>query len=192
MEGQALNAGALYRGSEGKGVIELPFFDELFSIAIPEFSFKSSKGAGVNLVSKIIALHYLMAATGEPLQGEQAAYEDIPGARHYLPVFESRVLKPLTSAFGYHRDAFLESGTALGGKEEEFGDASFTLFAFPRVPLTFLLWEGDEEFPPSVKTLFDRSISGYLSLEDAVVLSKLAATRIIKAARQKYAPEVME
>lgn len=134
VEGQALNAGALYRGSEGKGVIELPYFDELFSIAIPEFSFKSSKGAGVNLVSKIIALHYLMAATGEPLQGEQAAYEDIPGGRHYLPVFESRVLKPLTSAFGYHRDAFLESGTALGGKEEEFGDASFTLFAFPGTP----------------------------------------------------------
>ena len=114
----------------------------------------------------------------------------------YLPVcitslsLPKRVLKPLQNAFGYDKYAFLEAGIALGGKEEEYGDASFTLFAFPKVPITFILWEGDEEFPPSVKALFDPSITGYLPLEDIVVIAKLAASRILKTAHKQHSIEM--
>jgi hypothetical protein len=66
---------------------------------------------------------------------------------------------------------------------EEYGDASFTLHALPRIPITFILWEGDDEFPPLIRTLFDPTIPGYLPLEDIVVISKLASTRILKEAR---------
>ncbi|MBA4418214.1 MAG: hypothetical protein C0392_09945 [Syntrophus sp. (in: bacteria)] len=174
--------------------LEIPFFDENILLTIPEFSFTSSrKGATVNLVTKIIILHYIVHASGIPLHTEQISYEDIgPGARHYLPVFEKRVAKPLVTAFGFNRDAFLEAGIALGAQEEVYGSASFTLNALPRIPVTFILWEGDEEFPPSIKILFNPTIAGYLPLEDIVVTSKLAATRIIRAARLKYAEEVIE
>jgi hypothetical protein len=100
----------------------------------------------------------------------------------YLPVC-------ITSLFGYDKYAFLEAGTALGGKEEEYGDASFTLFAFPKVPITFILWRGDDEFPPSMKALFDPSITGYLPLEDIVVIAKLAASRILKTAHKQHVDE---
>jgi hypothetical protein len=186
------DAGVPCREQGAKTVIEVPFFDEIIFVDVPGFSFKSSKSTSVSLVSKIIILHYLIKASGDALPGDQISYGDIPGARPYLPVFEKRVTKPLVSAFGYNRDAFLESGLAVGGKQEEYGNASFTLSAFPRVPITFILWEGDEEFRPSVKTLFNPSISGYLPLEDIAVISRLAATRVIKAARMKYAFEVME
>ena len=92
----------------------------------------------------------------------------------------------MLSAFGFARDAFLEAGLSLGGQKEEYGDASFTVRAFPRVPITFILWEGDPDFPPSVKVLFDRSVKSYLPLEDIVVVSKMAATRVIKEARKEY------
>jgi hypothetical protein len=59
----------------------------------------------------------------------------------------------------------------------------------PRVPITFILWEGDDEFPPSIKILFDPSITGYLPLEDISVISKLASTRIVKEARLKYSDD---
>lgn len=114
-------------------------------------------------------------------------YEDILGLRHYFPVYEKRVLKPLQAAFGNDRYAFLEAGLSLGAIQQEYGDASFTLQALPRIPITFILWEGDTEFPPSVRTLFDPTISGYLPLEDIVVISKLAVTRIIKEARRQHA-----
>ncbi len=188
---QCRNAGADYRGQGSAGSVDIPYFDEVITLGLPGFSFKSSKDVNVTLVAKIIILHYLVRAPDMPLKDELVAYEDIPGARHYLPVFERRVTRPLALAFGYNRDAFVESGIALGGTKEDYGNASFTLTILPRVPVTFILWEGDEEFPPSVRTLFNPSVSAYLSLEDIVVLSKMAVTRIVKTARKKYAGEEM-
>jgi hypothetical protein len=171
--------------TEGTSV-EVPYFDEIITIHIPRFTFESSKNTNVTLVTRIILLHYINNASGVPLSGEKVAYGDIPSCMHYEPVFAKRVLKPLQNAFGFDKYAFLEAGLALGGKEEEYGDASFTLFAFPKVPITFILWQGDEEFPPSVKALFDPSITGYLPLEDIVVIAKLAASRILKTAHKQH------
>jgi hypothetical protein len=167
--------------------IQIPSFDETIGLEIPGFSFTSSKSSNVTLTAKIIMLHYIIHASGVPLMGELAPYEDVPGCRPYAPVFERRVTKPLLSAFGFDRDAFARAGNSLRGKVEEFGDASFTLHAFPRVPISFILWEGDQDFPPSMKVLFDRTVHHYLPLEDIVVVSKMAATRILKEARKEYA-----
>jgi hypothetical protein len=45
--------------------------------------------------------------------------------------------------------------------------------------LQYVLWEGDDEFPPDVQLLFDASVDHYLTLEDIVVLGQLATGRLI-------------
>ncbi|HOE17469.1 MAG TPA: DUF3786 domain-containing protein [Syntrophorhabdaceae bacterium] len=189
IERQLNNAALQYEIGTGTFTISLPFFDETVSLTVPQFAFRSAKGSNVTLVTKIVILHYINTADGSPPGSSIVAYEDIPGCRHYQPVFEKRVAKPLQSAFGRDRYAFLDAGAAIGGKKEEYGDASITLFALPRIPITFILWEGDEEFRPLVRVLFDPSITGYLPLEDIVVISKLAASRILKAARKQHMEE---
>lgn len=187
---QCAQAGLRCGEKTGVTTLEVPYFDEIITIRLPGFSFESSKNANVTLVSKIIILHYINNASGIPLAGEKVAYGDIPSCLHYEPVFTKRVLKPLQNAFGYDKYTFLEGGLALGGKKEEYGDASFTLFAFPKVPITLILWEGDEEFPSSAKALFDPSITGYLPLEDIVVIAKLAVSRILKTAHKQHFTDI--
>lgn len=167
----------------------VPFFNETIILNLPSGSFVSETGTNVTLVARIITLHYINTASGIPFAGEKIAYGDIPACMHYDPVFEKRVLKPLVRAFGYDRYSFSEAGRLMGAREEQFGDASFTLFAFPKVPVTFVLWEGDYEFPPRAKALFDPSITGYLPLEDIVVISKLAAGRVLKTAMKQFHDE---
>jgi hypothetical protein len=179
-------ADLVFSGRGDSYAIQIPSFDETIGLTIPGFSFTSSKSSNITLTAKIIMLHYIVHASGAPLTGELVPYEDVPGCRAYAPVFERRVTKPLLSAFGFDRDTFARAGTSLGGKDEEFGDASFTLHAFPKVPICFILWEGDQDFPPSMKVLFDRTVHQYLPLEDIVVVSKMAATRILKEARKEY------
>jgi len=186
LEEQAAKAGLELHRSGSSVRILVPFFDETIELGIPGFSFEAAGVSNITLTTKIIILHYLIHASGAPFRTDLVPYEDISGCRSYLPVFERRVVKPLLSAFGKARDAFVEAGKGLGGREEEYGNGSFTLHPFPRVALTFILWEGDEDFPPSVKVLFERSIPAYLPLEDIVVVSKMAATRIIKQARKTY------
>ena len=183
IEKQAAKAGLACSKKGDAYSVPVPFFDETIELAVPGFSFVSARGSNVTLTTKIIILHYLIHASGSPLGTGLVPYEDVPGCRSYLPVFERRVVKPLVAAFGFARDAFVEAGEALGGKEEEYGNASVTLQAFPRLPITFILWEGEEDFPPAIKVLFDKSIHTYVPLEDIVVISKMAATRMLKAAR---------
>ena len=162
----------------------MPSFDETIEFTVPGFSFTSTKGSNITLTAKIIILHYLINASGTPWGQGSCRMKTFRGCRSYLPVFERRVVKPLLTAFGFARDAFMDAGSALGGKQEEYGNASFTLRAFPKLPITFILWEGDQDFPPAIKVLFDKSIDTYVPLEDIVVVSKMAATRLLKTARK--------
>jgi hypothetical protein len=186
LDEQARKAGVTLIEKGQSWNLSVRFFDETVELSIPGFTFSSSKSSNTTLAAKIILLHYLIHASGVPLTDELVAYEDIPGCRSYAPVFERRVTKSLVSAFGHDRDAFTRAGISLGAAETDFGDASFTLNAFPRLPVTFILWEGDQDFPPSMKVLFDSTVHLYLPLEDIVVVSKMAATRIFKEARKEY------
>jgi hypothetical protein len=188
-EAQFINAGVAYEKIQDQYSVDILYFDEMITLKIPEFLFKSSKGANVTLVTKIIILHYINSAVGSLPGVDKISYGDIPGLAGYLPVFEQRVARPLITAFGFDKHVFLETGVTMGGIKEDYGDASFTLHALPRIPITFILWEGDEEFQPSLKILFDPSIIGYLPLEDITIISKLASTRIIKEARFKRSRE---
>jgi hypothetical protein len=48
------------------------------------------------------------------------------------------------------------------------------------VPLTLVLWRGDEEVAPNGNILFDANISDYLSTEDVAVLSETITWRLVK------------
>jgi hypothetical protein len=170
----------------------VPLFDETIELVTPACTFRSTQGSSVSLVTRIILLHYLLHASGRDVGSEPVGYDDIPGCRPYLPVFERRVVRPLLSAFAYARDAFMDAGAALGGAPAEYGNASFAVNALPRVPLTFILWEGDQDFPSTIKVLFDRSVSDYLPLEDITVIAKMASTRLLAKARKVYAGEYKE
>jgi hypothetical protein len=185
LEDRCVKAGITdcHRQGEGHRLV-VPFFDETIELVTPACTFKSTHGTSVSLVARIVILHYLLHASGRDVGTELIGYDDIPGCRSYLPVFERRVVRPLLSAFGYARDAFMEAGKALGGNAEEYGSASVTVRVLPNVPLTFVLWEGDQDFPSSMKVLFDRSISEYLPLEDITVIAKMASTRMLAKARK--------
>ncbi len=178
-EERAKKAGAEYqKGEDGEKII-VYFFSEPYQIGFPQIEFYSPSKKVVSQVTRILLLHYLIRADGNPLTGKWVAYKDIPGGLLYAGVFARRVTEPLQRRFGKSAKSFREAGIKLGGAAAEFGNASFILRAFPRVPLQYVLWEGDEEFPSSVQLLFDASVDHYLALEDMVVLGQVTTGRLI-------------
>jgi len=168
-----------YQKEEGGGKIIVHFFSEPYHISFPQMEFYSPSKRTVSLVARILILHYLLHADGAPLTGKWVAYKDIPGGLLYAGVFARRVTEPLMQKFGRSGKWFKEVGMRSGGKSIVVGDASFILHAFPSIPLQYVLWEGDEEFPPTVQLLFDASVDHYLSLEDIVVLGQMSTGRLI-------------
>jgi hypothetical protein len=179
LQERAKKGGADYqKGEEGEN-ITIHFFSDPYYIRFPQIEFYSPSKKVVSLVTRILLLHYLIRADGIPLTGKWVAYKDIPGGLLYAGVFARRVTEPLLRKFGKSAESFVESGIRLGGKPVEVGDASFILSAFPYVPLQYVLWEGDEEFPASVQVLFDASVDHYLTLEDIVVLGQVTSGRLV-------------
>jgi hypothetical protein len=179
LDERAKKTGANYKKGEDGAKIIIDFFSEPYHIHFPQIEFYSPSKKTVSLVTRILLLHYLIRADGSPLTGKWVGYKDIPGGLLYAGVFARRVIEPLVRKFGNSAKWFKEIGKTFGGKLVEVGDASFILHAFPFIPLQYVLWEGDEEFPPSVQLLFDASVDHYLSLEDIVVLGQMATGRLI-------------
>jgi hypothetical protein len=166
-----------------EGQISLSLFNSRYVIGYPDLLITSSDKKVVSLVTKIILLHYLIKADGRPLSHQLIPYKEIPGGMLYAGVFARRAVDPLIPVFGQSPAAFLDVGLRMGARKAEYGDVSFVLPALPRIPMTYIIWKGDEEFPATIQLLFDKSVEGYLSLEDVVVVGEMATSRLIALGR---------
>jgi hypothetical protein len=180
LEERARRAGADYQ-REGMREDHSKFFQSPI-LSFPQIEFYSPSKKTVSLVTRILLLHYLIRADGSPMTGKWVGYKDIPGGLLYASVFARRVTDPLVRRFGRSAKWFKEAGIQLGGETGEVGDASFILKAFPFITVQYVLWEGDDEFPPAAQLLFDASVDHYLSLEDIVVLGQITTGRLIQRA----------
>jgi hypothetical protein len=133
--------------------------------------------------AKILILHYLTRAAGTPARSEQITFKQMEGGLAYYPAFQRRSIIPLLDAYGFDPEKFMKAGTASGGHRSTLGEHALSFLAFPRVEVAFVLWKGDNEFPPAGSVIFDSSISDYLSTEDVAVLCNMIAVKILKSAR---------
>ncbi len=177
---QAENGGFSFTPEEG---IEITFFGKSYHIDPESCEFNSADESVISLVTKGVILHYILEADGFPLAKKFVTYGEIPGGMTYAGVFRRRVILPFLSAFGEDLEGFKKSAEQLNGTPALLGDAAFTFQIFPKVPVTVVLWEGDEEFPASGKMLFDASIDHYLPLEDVVVMGEMIISRL-KASKE--------
>jgi hypothetical protein len=59
-----------------------------------------------------------------------------------------------------------------------------TINAFSRVPVTIVLWRGDDEFAPDGNILFDANVSDYLPTEDITILCETIVWKLINHLRE--------
>jgi hypothetical protein len=68
----------------------------------------------------------------------------------------------------------------LGGFSAQLADFAVTIPAFNRVPVTLVVWKGDEEFPSDASVLFDSTKNEYLPAEDIIVVCQTSSGKMIR------------
>jgi hypothetical protein len=125
-------------------------------------------------------LCYLVRAKDMGLTGRHLKPEQLRGGQQFFQGTHVLPLPGLAGKYGASReglDAFLERARELGGNPLGFGDASVELFPLPRIPVTLILWLGDDEFPARADLLFDSSSEHHIPLDiiwSAAMLTVLA------------------
>jgi hypothetical protein len=186
IEERAEKSGALLEKEEHGGyLIRLTFLHRRCLIHFPEgrITFQENDEE-VPLWSKILLLHYLIKAQGNPLTGEWVNFRQLSGGDTYYPAFVKRSQKPLLDFFAHRLDLLETAAQSLGGRNLSEGDRAVVIPALPRVPIALIFWSGDEEFQPEARILFDATVPTYLSTEDVAVLAQQTVFGLIKCAKK--------
>ena len=161
--------------------IVINYLNQPYHITLPdvEISLEDSK-VEVALKDKILILHYFTEAKGTPATGKLITYKQLPGGVSYFPAFSQRAIAPLVNHFGKKTELLIKAAAKLGDRGTDYGDVSVNVNAFDHVPITLVLWRGDEELATNGNILFDANISDYLSTEDVTVLSETIIWKLVK------------
>ena len=135
----------------------------------------------VSATVKVLLLHYLLHAKNRPLSGNLISFRDLKnGAAIYYPVFHKRAVTPLIKTFGNCFEDLYAASAELGGVRAQYGHASVTVDILPRIPVTYVLWEGEDDIPASGTILFDDSVEYYLPAEDIVFAGSFGVYELMR------------
>ena len=127
----------------------------------------------------VLVLHYLINAKPTTLRNKLISYRELPDGNVFYNAFRSIAIEPIAQEFGEALDKFEECAVALEGRKVKLGEIAFEFKIFPRVPVTYILWGGDEEISASANILFDESASGHLHTEDLAEVGEVITHHLI-------------
>ena len=125
--------------------------------------------------AKILIMRYLLEGCKVPSKGKFYTYRELPWGEVYQKQFHGRCILRLAFGFGNKLTQFASALEKLGGKKLKDGDCSYELEFLDGLFVRFILWEADEEFPPSSQILFsDNFPVSSFSAEDLAVVGDIA------------------
>ena len=137
-----------------------------------------------NEIEQVLWLHYLASEGSLNPTGKLIAFREIKGAMNYEPKFAARAIRPIIKTFGNQPQALIKAGEALGGIPAKHGDAAITVTPLINIPLTYIIWAGDDEFPADGNVLFDETAPFWLPAEDLVFLVSLCSYKLLAKHRE--------
>ena len=127
----------------------------------------------------VLVLHYLITSKPTTLRNKLISYRELPNGMVFYSAFRSIAINPIAQEFGNNLNRFEERANVLGGRKVKLGELAFEFKIFPRVPVTYVLWGGDEEIPASANILFDESAQEQLHTEDLAEVGEVITHQLI-------------
>jgi hypothetical protein len=132
-----------------------------------------------------LAIYHLFHYSAErPVNsGRFIPFREVKGAGPFDPAFQKQILTPFARAFDGKKDLLIAAGESLGFHRLKQSDAGFEASAFVNMPIRFLFWDGDEEFPAQANILFDENITAFTHEETVVTIASDGVRCLTDAAR---------
>jgi hypothetical protein len=148
--------------------VVLPVLGKEILVDIKNHSLRSTRQGEYGRVEypllELLVLIYLLNAKSVPSSNELVGVKELKTAHFFQGPHELDVGKVL-ERFGGDLKGFRAAAESLSGVTQDLADAAYKFSAFPRIPVYYLLWEGDDEFDARVSVLFDRSIEKHFSAD---------------------------
>jgi len=135
-------------------------------------------------LEQLCLLTYLICARDMGPSGRLVRPQALPGGEFFFRGSHALPTTRLQEVCGAEPALLTKAAGKLAAVKCNYGDASITLQALPQVPLTFIVWAKDDEFPARASVLFDETAAEQLPLDALLATVKLAVDLILDAIGQ--------
>jgi hypothetical protein len=171
MDPAAVSSNAMVRFDQARRAYRVPFLEDELLCLLDDGMVEFSRPGSIHRLSfelVLAVLHYLLESRMKPLQGQWVSEKDLPGGELFFRGPHVIPTDRLLDLFGRNPGLFRKAAERLGGSPVPMADAGCRFWAFPRVPVLFLLWTGDDEFEPVLHVRFDRSVTDQIRTLDTI------------------------
>ncbi|MEM1844643.1 MAG: DUF3786 domain-containing protein, partial [Ignisphaera sp.] len=116
--------------------------------------------------------------------GEYVTLSQICPALHCPMVKQN--MNAFEKVFGYKQGLLYKAAEAFDYEKIDIGDEAVKIYILPKVPIVISVWLGEEEIPPSVSILYDKSVTHYLDCEASSIMAGVTLTRLIISLAKNY------
>lgn len=161
---------------EESGVFTLKFLGTVYHITFPEFQvthLEDNRGfypLEEMIYARILTIRFLLGGAVSEGTGKYKTYREMPWGEVYLRQFDGRCIKRLAFSYGNRISDFQAIMEHLQAEPVKHGDTAYELEIYPGYRIQMILWEGDEEFPPSSQILFSDNFPVSFQAEDMAVM----------------------
>jgi hypothetical protein len=154
--------------SEDKSAFVVSFLNALYLVELGVERIREISPNPVRVPSQefqILLIRYLVADYGGPEDNVVVSEKDLPGGVTFFQGPHAMPVAAIAKIYGSNLEAFEKLAREFGAVPVSFGDLAMKFYPFPEIPVTYVIWREDEEFPASVSVLFDKSITRWFTLD---------------------------
>jgi len=128
----------------------------------------------------LVALTYIAKSSPIPPSGRMVTEKELKGGSLFFQGPHTLLTRPLLNRYSEFPREFVAAGVSLGGTIQEYGEAAFKLRPLPKVPVCYILYQGDEEFDAAMVVTFDDTIEHHLPLDVIWALVNVTSVRLME------------
>lgn len=132
----------------------------------------------VTNAERILFLRYLLDGRAAAASGRFLAYQEFPWGEVYLQQFTGRCIKRYAFSYGNRPEALEKIMARLPAKHLPRSDCGWQVELMPGLDIQFLLWLGDDEFPPNAQILFSDNFQYAFTAEDLANIGDIVMNRM--------------
>lgn len=160
-------------------ILTVTFLGEAYAVKHPDFTIEGT-GTLTN-AERILFLRYLLDGQAIPPSGTFLTYRDFPWGEVYLRQFTGRCIQRFAFSYGKAPEQLRAAMSALPAVPVAQSDAGYDVTLMPGLTIRFLLWLGDEDFPPNGQILFSDNFRFAFTAEDMANIGDIVLNRLKRA-----------
>ena len=174
--GMAARCGLPYDGETH--AITMNLLGEQFLVSHPDYTIVGP--TPLTNAERILFLRYLLDGRKAQPLGQYLTYREFPWGEVYLQQFTGRCIKRFAFSYGSCPEKLEKIMARLPARPCPQSDAGWDVELMPGLTIRFLLWLGDEEFPPNGQILFSDNFRYAFTAEDLANAGDIVLTRMKK------------